>query len=145
MTFWKIPTVAAAVLLLTGMRWPGTSASERAAETVVINPSVRHQTMRGWGATLSFIRDLNFVSQETVDRIIDESVNDLGLTFLRIGYGLLAEPYNDNGNANSINWAGFYDKNTIDRDISRGLGRFAALVRANGETPTYLGKMLRKM
>ena len=130
--------VAAAALLASATLVPRDAAVSAAADTVTINPAVRYQTMRGWGASISFLRDMNYVSQATVDQIIDESVNDLGLTFLRIGYGMLIEPFNDNGNANSINWAGFHDKSTVDRDVARGMGRFNALVLANGEPPAYL-------
>jgi O-glycosyl hydrolase len=130
------PLLAAAAIILIALA--PRAAAPPPDELVTINPFVRFQTMRGWGATLSFMRDLNFVSQAAVDQMIDESVNDLGLTFLRIGYGLLAEPFNDNGNPQAINWAGFHDANTIDRDVARGLGRFTQLVQANGETPSFL-------
>ena len=108
------------------------------AEIVTLNPSVRHQTMRGWGGTLSFLRDMNFVSQATVDQIIDEAVDDLGLTFLRAHFGMLEEPFNDNGNPRSINFAGFKDADVVDREVARGMGRFAQRVQANGESPTFL-------
>lgn len=94
--------------------------------------------MRGWGGSLSFLRDQNFVSQATVDQIIDEAVDDLGLTFLRLSYATLEEPFNDNGNPRSINFAAFNDADVIDREVARGLGRFVQRVRANGETPTIL-------
>jgi O-glycosyl hydrolase len=134
---------AAGLVLLLGTIGPRAADLSRgadgtAAEIVTINPNIRHQTIQGWGATHSLTRDLNFMSQETVDQMIDESVNDLGLTFLRVGFGLLVEPYNDNADPNSINWSAFYDGGSIDRDVVRGLGRFASQVRANGETPVFL-------
>jgi O-glycosyl hydrolase len=108
------------------------------AEVVTINPAARRQTMRGWGGTLSFLRDMNFVSQATVDQIIDEAVDDLGLTLLRVHFGLLDEPFNDNGNPRSINFAAFLDADVLDRDVARGMGRFNQRVRSNGELPTFL-------
>jgi O-glycosyl hydrolase len=132
------PLLLAAAAIVLAATLAARAAAPPPDELVTINPSVRFQTMRGWGVTHSFLRNLNFVSQATVDQVIDEAVNDLGLTSLRIGYGLLAEPFNDNGNPQRINWAGFHDANTIDRDVARGLGRFTQLVQANGETPSFL-------
>jgi len=127
-------TLATAAVGLAAMR----ASAPVPAETVTVNAAVRFQTMRGWGGSLSFLRDLNFVSQAAVDQMIDEAVNDLGLTFLRLGFATLAEPFNDNGDANNINWDRFYDTTVIDREVTRGLGRFAAAVQANGESATFL-------
>jgi len=130
--------VLPAALVLVGTLSPRAAAPQTASATVTINAAQTFQTMRGWGASLSFTRDMNFVSQATIDQMIDESVDDLGLTFLRIGYGLLAEPFNDNANAGSINWAGFHDTGSVDRDVARGMGRFAQRVQARGESPVFL-------
>ena len=115
-----------------------TIASQSPTVVITIDPTRTYQTFRGWGANLSFMRDLNFVAQAAVDRVIDEAVNDLGLTFLRIGFGYLSEPVNDNANPRDIDWSGFLDKESIDREGARGLLAFARLVRANGETPVLL-------
>lgn len=131
-----IVAIGAAAL---GATWALTlSAAQVVPVIVTVNPAVRQQTMRGWGGTLSFTHDLNYVSQETLDQIIDEAVNNLGLTVLRIRDGALSEPFNDNTDPNSIDWSRFHDGASIDREVARGLGRFVAAVRANGEQPTIL-------
>ena len=122
MTHMRKLLAAAAALCLSGALGFYPLGAAVPAETVTLNPSVRHQTMRGWGGTFSFLRSLNYMSQPTLDQIVDESVDDLGLTFLRILYGMLQEPFNDNGNPRSINFAGFHDAETIDRDVARGMG-----------------------
>ena len=106
--------------------------------TFQINNAVRYQTWRGWGGTLSVNRGLNHVPQVAMDQIIDEAVDDLGLTFVRVQDGVLSEPLNDNDDPNTINWAGFYDTAAIDLEVSRGLGRFVAKVRAKGIEPVVM-------
>ena len=130
------PIVAAALFLAGAVALHAASAVP--AEVVTVNPSVRFQTMRGWGGTLSFLRDMNFVSQATIDQIIDEAVDDLGLTFLRIGYSKLQEPFNDNGNPRNINFPAFQDADVIDREVAQSMGRFNQRVQARGEPPAYL-------
>lgn len=124
--------------LLVGARLLSTWASAQAPTTVTISPAITYQTMRGWGADWSLTRDVNFVSQETRDQLVEEAVNDLGLTFLRCCFGRLTEPFNDNSDPLSINWSAFYDALTLDSEVSAGLGLFKQKVEANGEPPTFL-------
>ena len=112
--------------------------SQASTVVVTVDPSRTYQTIRGWGADMSFIRDLNYVSQPTLDQIIEEAVNDLGLTFLRLGFGYLYEPFNDNADPRNINWSAFLDKRSIDLEAARGLLAFKQKVEANGGTPVFL-------
>jgi O-glycosyl hydrolase len=134
----QLLAAATAGLLLSGALHIYPIGAAVPAEVVTLNPSVRHQTMRGWGGTLSFLRNLNDISQPTIDQIVDEAVDDLGLTFLRIGYAMLQEPFNDNANPRSINLAAFNDADVIDREVAQSTRRFNQRVQANGEPPTYL-------
>ena len=106
--------------------------------TVTVNRAVKHQTILGWGGTLSFNRNLNFMDQPVIDQLIDDLVENLGMTFLRVQDEVLDEPLNDNGDPNVIDWSRFHDGALIDRGVTRGLGRFVSQVRARGQQPTIM-------
>ena len=117
----------------------GVSSAQGVPEVdVLVDPAARRQTIVGWGATLSFLHNLNYASQDVVHEIVSDAVNDLGLTFLRIRDGVLDEPVNDNVDPGAIDWSGFQDGEAVDREVARGLSRFLALVRDRGETPALL-------
>lgn len=50
--------------LLVGLHLLSTYAGAQAQTTVTVSPAITHQTMGGWGADLSFTRNLNFASQD---------------------------------------------------------------------------------
>jgi O-glycosyl hydrolase len=129
--------VGLAFSLPVGLHLLGTRAVAQSG-TVTVNPAITHQTMGGWGADLSFTRNLNYISPDTRDQMVEEAVNDLGLTFLRCCFGRLSEPFNDNSDPRSINWSAFYDTAAVDHEVSAGLGLFKQKVEANGEPPTFL-------
>jgi hypothetical protein len=106
--------------------------------TITVNRAVKYQTILGWGGTLSVNRNLNHMDQHEIDQLIDDLVENLGLTFLRVQDGILDEPFNDNADPNTIDWTRFHDAATIDRDVERGLRRFVSQVRARGVQPTLM-------
>ena len=81
---------------------------------------------------------LSAVDPKAVDQLIDDLVENLGLTFLRVQDGVLDEPLNDNGDPNVIDWSRFHDGPAIDREVDRGLRRFITQVRARGRQPTIM-------
>jgi O-glycosyl hydrolase len=136
---WARAMTAAVLGVVVAEPWlAGSPGVQQVPVRVTVDASRTYQTVGGWGASLSFIRDLNFVAQPTLEQVIEEAVNDLGLTFLRIGFGYLSEPFNDNANPREIDWERFRDKASIDREGARGLVAFAGKVRANGESPVLL-------
>ena len=114
----RIAAVAAGVITASALVVSAQSVRE---VDVTVDPSVRHQTIVGWGATLSFLHNLNYASQDVVHEIVSDAVNDLGLTFLRVRDGVLDEPVNDNPDPGNIDWAGFQDAEAVDREVARGL------------------------
>lgn len=103
--------------------------------TVTVDASVRHQTILGWGATAPNID----VPEGLADQILDEAVNQLGLTRLRL------EPpggnycdrrrwewLNDNWDPDQIDWAGF-NTAELDEHVRRWVVPFKRRVEANGE------------
>jgi hypothetical protein len=128
----------ATLAMLVGLGVLSSRVAAQPPVTITLNPAITYQTMGGWGADSSFMRDLNFVSQDTLNQITEEAVNDLGLTFLRCCFGRLTEPFNDNSDPRSIDGSGFTDFAAVDHDVALGLGLFKQRVEANGETPTFL-------
>jgi hypothetical protein len=106
--------------------------------TVTIDRAVRHQPILGWGATLSFLHNLNYTSATTLQQVVADAVEDLGLTFLRVRDGVLSEPLNDDDDPNHINWAGFRDSAAVDREVAQGLAHFVAVARNAGIEPTLI-------
>ena len=113
-------------------------AQAPATVTVTVNRAVRHQAILGWGGTLSFSRNLNHIEPVVVDQLIDDLVDVLGLTFLRVLDGVLDEPFNDNADPNVIDFSRFRDGPAIDREVTRGLRRFVDRVKARGLAPTIM-------
>ncbi|MFW6161835.1 MAG: PKD domain-containing protein [Planctomycetota bacterium] len=69
------PGLLAAVCLAAGLAPPGRSAET----TVTLDPSVSHQTIRGWSCNAHYILG----SKEQREQVIDDAVNLLGLTRMR--------------------------------------------------------------
>jgi len=106
------------------------------AATVTIEPSIRYQTIRGWGAS-SYSPP--WVRPETRSEVITEAVNDLGLTRLRLeppsgnrSNTRRWEWLNDDGDPEAINWAAFNTRDLDDRTTEMVLP-FKQCVEANGD------------
>jgi len=102
--------------------------------TVTIDSRVRHQTIRGWSANPWYPH----IAPKLRDQLLDEAVNELGLTRLRWGQpngnrsiGRSWEWENDDGDPNHINWAAF---NTawVDRFVALWVRPFKERVEASG-------------
>lgn len=105
------------------------------AATVTIKPEVKHQTILGWGATIAKIDVPDALREE----LLDEAVNDLGLTRLRLEppggnrAGLRRwEWENDNGDPDDINWAAFNTK-ALDEKAALWVKPFKERVEKNGD------------
>jgi hypothetical protein len=127
------PGKALALALMTAIMY-GTIAQANDV-TVVIDPKVRHQTILGWSATPWNPR----VTPELRDQVVDELVNELGLTRLRWGHpsgnrGNVRnwEWENDDGDPFNINWSAFSTE-AADAHISRWILPFKRRVEANGD------------
>ena len=128
-------TLAVAALVATSV---AVLSAQTGPITVTIDPAVRHQPILGWGATLSFLHNINYVADVTRDQIVADAVEDLGLTFLRVRDGVLSEPLNDDDDPHHINWAGFRDTAAIDREVRQGLAHFVVVARNAGIEPTLM-------
>jgi len=105
------------------------------AATVTIRPDTRHQTILGWGATAAGV-DLPAPLR---DQVLDEAVDDLGLTRLRFeppgGNRASARRWewdNDNGDPYSIDWKA-YDTRAFDWRVEHWIQPFKQRVEARGE------------
>ena len=119
--------------------WTGTLvlalAQATLAATVTLHPEVKHQTTLGWGATAAGVD----VPPPLRDQILDEAVNDLGLTRLRLeppgGNRATARRWeweNDNGDPDDINWAAF-NTQALDWRVEHWVTPFKQRVEANGD------------
>lgn len=113
----------------------GCSARAPAAVTVNINASLQYQTILGWGKTTPHLD----VPPMLRDQILDQAVNDLGLTRLRLeppsgnrSHLKRWEWLNDNGDPYSINWDGF-NTTALDARVSQWVVPFKQRVEANGD------------
>ena len=103
---------------------------------VTINPSVKHQTIRGWGVSRDWRDDFRRrVPRKLKDQLLDDAVNELGLTrrrFIADIYSQLWEPLNDNADPHHLNWSAFntawYDAKVQDQWLP-----FKQRVEANGD------------
>ena len=110
------------------------TASLHAAE-VKINPAVTHQTVLGWSVNPW----QPWMTAWQRDRLLDEAVNELGLTRIRYGpqNGNRAavtewEPVNDDGDPEHINWNAFGTAE-VDKYVAMWIKPFKERVEANGE------------
>jgi len=105
------------------------------AATVTLKPETKHQTILGWGGTAAKIDVPDALRQE----LLDEAVNDLGLTRLRLeppGGNRAAvrrwEWDNDDGDPDSINWAALNTR-ALDEKADLWIKPFKQRVEANGD------------
>jgi len=120
--------ILAGIALLTApAAWCGT--------TVTIRPEVKHQTLLGWGATAAKLE----VPDALREQLLDEAVNGLGLTRLRLEPpggnrpGLRRWEWdNDNGDPDDIHWAAFNTK-ALDEKAALWIKPFKERVERNGD------------
>ena len=110
------------------------SAAARAAE-VAINPAVKHQAILGWSVNPS----APWIARAQRDAVLDEAVNELGLTRVRwqAPNGNRAsmrrwEWLNDDGDPDHVNWAAL-NTGDADRDIKTWVVPFKERVEARGD------------
>lgn len=113
--------------------------SNKAEVAVMIDTTSQYQTILGWGADADWDRGDDIprhVSRKLKDQILNDAVNDLGLTqmrFLAGFYSHLWEPVNDDGDPDHINWSAFgtswYDAKAADFWLP-----LKNLIEANGDS-----------
>ena len=113
------------------------AAAARAQEAVAVkvDPSVRYQTILGWGKTTPWLHAPKLLHDQSIDR----AVNDLGINRLRFE-GQCGnktdrrswEWLNDNADPFRINWKGF-DTATLDARVGEWLVPWKKAVEARGE------------
>ena len=103
---------------------------------VTLNPAVQYQTILGWGASAS---SPSWASPLLREAIIQEAVNELGLTRLRLELPsgnrsdtIAWERQNDDWDPMNINWPAFSTADTDER-ITQMVIPFKRAVEANGE------------
>lgn len=113
----------------------GGQVAQADTATVTIEPEVEYQTILGWGATAPGIQIPDMLREE----ILDEAVNDLGLTRLRLeppGGNRSRERRwewtNDNGDPDEINWSAF-NTEALDKKVLLWVKPFKERVEANGD------------
>jgi len=111
----------------------GTASADVAA--VTLRPDVRYQTIMGWSAMPWYPG----VSPEVRDQVLDEAVDDLGLTWVHWtvpsgnrSSGLSWEPVNDDGDPLHVNWPAF-GTGPVDRSIRTWVLPFKRRVEARGQ------------
>ncbi|MBM4039389.1 MAG: hypothetical protein FJ290_12825 [Planctomycetes bacterium] len=114
------------------------SCAAATGATVAVDPTVRHQTIIGWGGTANV-----HGSDALREQILDVLVNDLGLTGQRLEppSGNRAEHRrwefdNDDADPRHIRWEAFATA-ALDRRVAAAVAPFRRLVEARGE-PYYL-------
>ncbi|MGB2822804.1 MAG: hypothetical protein WBF17_17600, partial [Phycisphaerae bacterium] len=124
-------TVAAQAVLATLLAAEAASADGAA---VTLHPDVRHQTIMGWSAMTWYPR----VSAEVRDQVLNEAVDDLGLTWVHWtvpsgnrSSGRSWEPANDDGDPLHVNWPAF-GTGPVDRSIRTWVLPFKRRVEACG-------------
>jgi len=111
----------------------GTASADVAA--VTLRPDVRYQTIMGWSAMPWYPG----VSPEVRDQVLDEAVDDLGLTWVHWtvpsgnrSSGLSWELVNDDGDPLHVNWPAF-GTGPVDRSIRTWVLPFKRRVEARGQ------------
>ncbi len=110
-------------------------AQPQADVTATIDRTTGYQTIRGWSANPHYLR----ITPEQRDQLLDEAVNELGLTRLRwsmpVGNRAVSRTWeweNDNGDPESINWAAFSTE-YVDKFVKTYILPFKERVEANGD------------
>jgi len=124
-----VPARAVLAILL-----PAEAASADSA-AVTLRPDVRYQTIMGWSAMPWYPQ----VSAEVRDQVLDEAVDDLGLTRLHWTVPSGNRPrerswerVNDDGDPLHFNWPAFGTE-SVDRSIRTWVLPFKRRVEARGE------------
>jgi O-glycosyl hydrolase len=77
-----------------------------AQPVVTLNPSVRYQTIQGFGGALAFgEQSFNTLPSANFNHLIWRLFDDLRMNIVRVRMRNEIEPVNDNGNPDSINWS----------------------------------------
>ena len=124
------------VLAVTGVMLVVLPLSARLdAVEVTLKSAVKHQTILGWSVNPW----QPWITPWQRDRLLDEAVNELGLTRIRYGqqngsrHGrIMWEPVNDDGDPYHINWSAFGTEG-VDRYVRTWILPFKKRVEANGE------------
>jgi hypothetical protein len=112
--------------------------------TIVLNPSVKYQTISGWeGAVIGSAQDYQALSDTQLRALLDIAVNDIGISRVRLpirsgaenpgGSGSSYDIVNDNADPNVINPAGF-QWTSIDYLIDRVIVPLRQRSQARGES-----------
>jgi len=114
----------------------GSAATAWAAVAVSIDRNIQYQTILGWGAASW---RPSWVTEALRNQILDEAVNELGLTRLRLegpsgnrSNDRRWEWTNDNGDPDDINWAAF-NTTKLDEKVSEWVVPFKQRVESNGD------------
>jgi hypothetical protein len=102
------------------------------AGTVTVDSSIQYQRMLGWGGVAQAGQSL-YGSHLWLDEVLDRSVNELGLNYVRLRvHGSSEVSSNDNSDPFIINPSGF-DFSAVDSQIEKVVNPMRALIEANGE------------
>ncbi len=111
-------------------------AAARAAVNITLDPAVRYQTIRGWGAASG---SPPWASPLLREAVVREAVNELGLTRLRLELPsgnrsdtTAWEQANDDWDPLHINWPAF-NTAALDQRVTQMVLPFKQAVEANGE------------
>jgi hypothetical protein len=123
------------ISLLTVVLLAGCRSYAQAPVTVTLDPSVKHQTVRGWSCNPWY----RGIAPKLRDQLLDEAINELGLTRVRWQQAngnrsaeRSWEAQNDDGDPDTTNWDGFLTADA-DRAIETWVVPFKQRVEANGE------------
>jgi len=113
----------------------GSHVVQAADPTVTIHPGARHQTILGWSGMPWYPK----VSAEVRDQVLDETVGDLGLTWLHWTVpsgnrsdGRSWEWANDDADPRHIHWPAF-GTGVVDRSVRTWVLPFKQRVEARGD------------
>jgi len=129
---WPSAKVLTPALIVIGL---GAEMVQAGDVKVTIHPDVRYQTILGWSVLPWYPK----VSAGVRDQVLDEAVNDLGLTRLHWGvpHGNLSnakgwERTNDDADPLHINWSAFSTE-VVDRSVKTWVLPFKQRVEQRGE------------
>jgi hypothetical protein len=131
----RVSCVVAACVLALGIASAAGLAAAADPCQVTLDPSARHQTVRGWSCNPWYAG----IAPKLRDQLLDETVNELGLTRVRwqqeVGNRAEAcawEPLNDDGDPDHINEAA-YGIAGADKRTETWVVPFKRRVEANGD------------